>query len=425
MKKPPKTGFTDDYLGSITPQNVDSKVEMQDTQVRHLYIRVSRSAGFVWFVSFMHDKKRVKRNIGTWPEMNVGNARLVSLTIREEVRQEISEIDKVQVRKALVGDYLDRYIKSVGPLMEPRSLSERKRHIEKWMRPHWSDQDIRSIKESDVLDLLAAQRQSAQDRGRDGDRAVEALYTAITAFFNWAAGRSTDYDTPENLIIPGLYPPYKPKKKARQKMRGKARTRMLTNIEIRELWDNLPRLGWPLEPMAKLLLLTGVRKGELEGMRWEEIDLERKVWRIPAERMKARTAHTVMLSRQAVEILSNLKKVDGSAFVFPSPTDSGKHRTIHAKDRNKIYGACSTSGWTLHDFRRTVSTMLRQERVLPHICEMILAHSGQGKIAAVYNQYDYEQERQDAMQLWADMIDDIVRGPTGGNVVPIRDVVTA
>lgn len=168
----------------------------------------------------------------------------------------------------------------------------------------------------------------------------------------------------------------------------------------------------------RLAPLVFVRPGELRGAQWDEIDLEAAVWRIPAERMKMRTAHVVPLSRQAVAILEELKPYTcNSRYVFPAIRSLARHmseNTINAALRRLGYSKEEMTG---HGFRAMASTRLNELGWNPDIIERQLAHTERNKVRAAYNRAEHLEERRKMMQAWADYLDGL---KTGADVVPIR-----
>jgi integrase len=156
----------------------------------------------------------------------------------------------------------------------------------------------------------------------------------------------------------------------------------------------------------KLLMLTFVRTGELIGMRWEETDLARQEWHIPAERMKMRNPHVVPLSRQAQAILKELHALTGKReFVFSSPGNKSKFIS-----NNAVLSALKRMGYagrmTGHGFRSLASTILNEQRVYhPDVIERQLAHADRDEVRAAYNRADYILQRKKMMQDWADYLD--------------------
>lgn len=172
----------------------------------------------------------------------------------------------------------------------------------------------------------------------------------------------------------------------------------------------------------RLLLLTFVRTVELRAARWEEIDVDRAEWRIPAERMKKREPHFVPLSRQAVELLRELHTFTGGrSFLFPNyrtPKTCMTATTLNrALERMGLNGKDSI-GFSAHGFRATASTILNEIGFRPDVIERQLAHAERNKVRASYNQAEYLEERRAMMQQWADLTDEIAKSEC--KVTPIK-----
>jgi integrase len=198
-------------------------------------------------------------------------------------------------------------------------------------------------------------------------------------------------------------------------LRGALRTRKKIHharLQERELPEFLSELesykGFLQTKLAlKLLLITFVRTIELRGAKWEEIDFEKCEWRIPAERMKMRELHLVPLSRQAIAILNELKKITGNfEYIFPHINNPkrcmSENTLIYA-----IYRLGYHSRTTAHGFRATASTILNENGFHPDVIERQLAHTERNKVRASYNHAQYLPERCKMMQWWADYIDKV------------------
>jgi len=166
----------------------------------------------------------------------------------------------------------------------------------------------------------------------------------------------------------------------------------------------LTRLG------LQLLAYTFVRTSELIGAKWDEVDLEKGVWQIPAERMKMRNPHIVKLSKQALTIFKRLHEISGGReLVFPnanSPKRSMSNNTlIYA-----LYRLGYHSKMTGHGFRGIASTILH-EQGYPHAhIELQLAHSEKDKVSSAYNYAEYLEPRGKMLQSWADYLDGLKAG---------------
>jgi len=161
----------------------------------------------------------------------------------------------------------------------------------------------------------------------------------------------------------------------------------------------------------QLMALTFVRTGELIGARWQEFDIQKQEWQIPADRTKSRRAHLVPLSRQAVEVLECLKAADwdparcvGARLLFPGERDHDKPMS-----NNTILFALYRMGYrgrmTGHGFRGVASTALNEMGYRPDVIEAQLAHVTENRVRAAYNHARYLDERRALMQAWADYLD--------------------
>ena len=166
-----------------------------------------------------------------------------------------------------------------------------------------------------------------------------------------------------------------------------------------------------------LLILCMVRKGELIGAKWEEIDLEKGEWAIPGERMKKDKPHLVSLSRQAVAMFEELKTLaSGSEWVFPSRGDLNQpiaHSTLNQAVRSL---EIDVRDFVIHDFRRTASTHLHEAGFNSDWIEKCLAHETKG-IRGVYNRAQYADQRREMLQWWADFVDSQIEDGKGKVII--------
>jgi integrase len=156
----------------------------------------------------------------------------------------------------------------------------------------------------------------------------------------------------------------------------------------------------------KLTPLVFVRPGELRRAEWREVDLDKALWSIPAERMKMDAPHLVPLSRQAVEILRELHPLTGSGeYVFPGARSLRRpmsENTVNAALRRLGY---SGSEIVAHGFRSMASTLLNEQGWPSDVIERQLAHAERNEVRRAYNRAKYLPERVKMMQAWADYLD--------------------
>ncbi|ERK07958.1 Phage integrase [Serratia fonticola AU-AP2C] len=155
-----------------------------------------------------------------------------------------------------------------------------------------------------------------------------------------------------------------------------------------------------------LIMYTGVRTQELRFARWQDIDLDKAMWEVPAEHMKMRRPHKVPLSRQAVSLLKQLKPITGHyPLVFIGRNDQRK--PISKESINQVIELLGYKGrLTGHGFRHTMSTILHEQGYDSAWIEMQLAHVDKNAIRGAYNHAQYLDGRREMMQWYADYLSD-------------------
>jgi integrase len=166
-----------------------------------------------------------------------------------------------------------------------------------------------------------------------------------------------------------------------------------------------------------MLILTGQRRDEVAGMRWDEINNAENVWVLPAHRAKNSKAHTVHLSEAAMAVLTSVPRLDECELVFLATrvrrkTEDGTRAPAlpisgFSTAKRRLDEMSGVTGWTLHDLRRSFATHCTERLGLsPVVVDKILNHqSGSVRgIAAVYQRGQYLEERRKAMEVWGDWI---------------------
>ncbi|RQN70995.1 integrase [Escherichia coli] len=199
----------------------------------------------------------------------------------------------------------------------------------------------------------------------------------------------------------------------------KPRERTLTPEEMGLFFRTLDAIGaiGTMKMALKLVLITMVRKGEFTNATWDEIDFKKWTWTIPSDRMKGSRAHVIYLPKQAQDILVGLQMcAGGSEYLVPGRYNFRKPLSNAALnsliDRTvKIINEDGEhiQGFTVHDMRRTASTLLHEAGYPSDWIEKALAHEQKG-VRAVYNKAEYARQRAYMLQQWADMIDSWING---------------
>ncbi len=344
---------------------------------------------------------------------------------------------------------VERYLDHCDRNLKPKTAREWRRIFTHDVLPRWGEWPVSAIGKSDVLELLndKAARRERRRKGSSEGASVQAnrTLTRLRTFCRWCIAN--------DLLAAD------PTAEVRKPARETPRDRVLSDDEIRAFWqgtetlDRSParRTSKPIKaplperqrpalfgPLFRLLLLTAQRENEVAGMRWSEIDRDKRVWTIPGARSKNGKPHIVHLSGLALEALDRMPRIDGQDLVFSAggknPASGFSHaktrldRLMLARDKERLIaarkareaGQAVLEPFTLHDLRRSATTGMAQLGIAPHIADRILNHQA-GTIrgvAAVYNRFEYLEERKAALEAWGRYVEALVR-PVPSNVVPL------
>lgn len=164
------------------------------------------------------------------------------------------------------------------------------------------------------------------------------------------------------------------------------------------------------------------RQSEAAGMKWPDVELDEADWTIPAEAAKSRRAPTVPLSEPAIAILREAPRVADDDHVFWTGQRGGLLGYSQAK--RKLDQLSGVSGWRFHGLRRTGATGMAKLGVPPHVFAAVLNHAPASvqNVTAIYNRFRYENEKRQALDLWAEHVLAVAEGRAGKLVAlaPVR-----
>lgn len=287
-----------------------------------------------------------------------------------------------------------------------RSHREAKRIVDIYLRPRWAGRQIEQISRDDVTERLDQIEDGAfvSDDGETygGPVMVDRVLAQLRKLMNWHAVRDAKFVSP---IVKGM---------GRTKPKERARTRVLSDDEIRLIW---PHLTGTYGAVIQTLFFTAQRLGEVAQMQRMQIGAD-DIWEIPMEVYKSKHPHFVPLTAKAKAVISTQPIVNGSDLVFPAQKNPSKQITTWsaykavldtkiAADRNGY----PLPHWTVHDIRRTCRTLMSRAGVRSEISERVLGHAIPG-VAGVYDRHDYLMQKQEALEKLAAELQRIIYPPT-------------
>jgi integrase len=372
-----------------------------------LELRVTPDQSKSWSIRYYRkaDGKRRRFTLGTYPEMGLEEARRECLDILRDVRHGHDPAHARELRKgadtfkALAEDYLKAVAKR-------RTHREMKRILEHDWFPEIGAMKAAEVPRRKIIEVLDA----IVERGAPvtANRALGV----VRQVYLWALSKAKL----ESVPVTGIRRPHE----------EKSRSRALSADEIKVLWDGL---GTSIQSEAvcdviRLALILGQRVGEICGMKADELDIDKKVWVLPTERVKNKEAHAVPLPDMALSIiLPRLER--GGKYIFPGPNAKHMNPKTPIKNLARNLEKFGIEHFVVHDLRRTLNTHLARLGVSSEIRSHILNHTSgkRGSITeSVYNVYAYDEEKRRALAIWTTELERIVEDRRGtANVIAMGE----
>ena len=346
-------------------------------------LRVGVTGAKTYVLRYRFGTRQPRAVIGSAAVLSLSEARARARKLVDQIKAGLDPAEpgtgrRVRQRNtvaSVVEEYLERHVRR-----NLKSATWTERLLKGDVVGAWGERPIQSITRADVVRL----GDSIADRGA-GVMANRTLQL-VHRFFAWCVKRSIVEINP----AAGVDLPYK----------ERPRDRTLTEAEIKSIWEAFEVMAWPFGMIGRMLLLTAARRSEVAGMSWSEIDFQKALWVVPAERVKNGVAHTLPLVPEAIAILEACPRIAGSDLVFPSSRAGAGAVSAFSGALARAHKLSATSGWSWHDLRRSVRSEMAKLGVLPHVGERVLAHVVGSEVARVYDVHRYLPEMRRALELW-------------------------
>jgi integrase len=408
------TELTTAFVKSAPAVN-GKRTDYADALCRGLSLRVTGQGARVWNYRYQDASGRsVRLRLGDYPALSLSKAREAAYGARARVglggdpqREKRAHRAAAQAQRVrTVADLIEDYLNAAEKRNRASTVLLNRQRLMSHVKPRLGALHIEDVTKADVLKLMA-------DLERKGHAvtANRCLSTIGLLYRHARRGLDIKVDSPTEGIE--RYP-------------EQSRDRTLSDDELRALWVPLedpassPSHLAPGTAVAlQLCAVTLQRAGEVAGMHDREIDIDQRVWIIPAERAKNGVAHIVPLSGKAIELIERARRLRGRrekpSPLFPSPRDMGTPIRRHALTRAmaRLCEKLDIEGVGPHDLRRTGATALTSERIgLPRFhVSAVLGHLGEmGGVTAVYDRNSYLPEKRRALDAWASLLNEIATG---------------
>jgi integrase len=387
-----KKPLTDRAIAALKAAPPGKRRLVWDALVPGLGVRVTDRGvrTFVLVKRFPGSRHPATRSLGVVGEVSLVQARDTAREWLGQIRKGIDPVALAMERReetftAIATGYLARKAK------DHRSRGETEATLARLVYPTFGSRPIDSITRGDVVRLL--------DKIEDENGPVMAntVLGIVSRAFDWHATRSDTFRSP---IVRGM-----------RRAGGQARSRILTDEELRAVWRATGEYHHPFGPMLRFILLTATRRNEaVYAKRSEIVGTE---WTIPAARYKTKIDHLIPLSQAAQAELQGLGEGDG--FIF---TANGRQAIGgHTRHKAAIDEASRVRGWTTHDLRRTARSLMSRAGVPTDHAERCLGHVI-GGVRGVYDRHEFREEKRQGFEALAGLVERIVNPQP--NIVAIR-----
>ncbi len=382
----PTVKLTAKKLDALRP-NAERQVDYFDEGLPGFGVRVSPLGRKTFTLMYRFAGRLRRLTIGTYPTLTLANARDSAKDSLRDASKGIADpaSKKRQDRmgetfKDLCNQYLERYAKK-----RKKSWKEDERRINNVLAPRWGTLRANDLTRAQVRAFL---EKLAEDAPIEANR-VHAL---IRKIYNWAIQNDILEASPCHLLP--------------RPAEERQRDRVLSEDEIKRLWEAFDKEDSSIAATFKVRLITAQRGGEVQTMKWSDIDFAKGWWTIPREFSKNKLPHRVPLSTNVLRVLERLKNDRGaSEWIFPSHGDSG-----HLENVQKAVARLRKEtglDFRAHDLRRSAASHMASRGVPRLTIQKILNHAEKGA-TAVYDRHGYDQEKREALEAWGNRLQVIV-----------------
>ncbi|WP_341508587.1 integrase domain-containing protein [Photobacterium damselae subsp. damselae] len=363
-----------------------------------LQLRVRANGSRLWNFNYHHPvtKKRVNMGLGPFPEITLANARKLALEARELVAQGVDPKEQRNHQRALEKQASEHTLLSISQewfKIKQVSITEGYaedvwRSLERHVFPVIGHCIISTITAPQVIELLRP------IEARGSLETVKRLSQRLNEIFSFAVNSGVVSSNPLRGIRAVFRKPQKENMVALRPEELPELMRTVAQAPIRRMTRCL--IEWQLHTMT--------RPSEAAGTRWDEIDVDAKVWVIPAHRMKKRREHRIPLTEAMLGILTVAKSLSArSEYVFPA-----ERNLMAPYNSQTVNMALKRMGFrsrlVSHGMRSLASTALNEQGFNRDWIEAALAHVDTNQVRSAYNRTDYLEQRREMMQWWSSFI---------------------
>jgi integrase len=371
-----------------------------------LYLQVTSTKAKSWIYRFMLAGRRREMGLGPYPAVSLADARDAAAQARSLVKKgqdPIQARDTASARALTFDQAAQEFI--VGNEKAWRSQAHRAQwriSLSTYASPSIGNTPVQTIGLADVTGIL-------EPLWHEKPETAFRLRGRIERVLDWAKVKGLrSGENPArwrghlDKVLPALSQVHKVKHFAAVPVH-----------DVAGVYERLCASKAASALALRFIILTAARAGEVAGMKWSELDLEARVWSVPADRNKTGRLHRVPLSDEVMSIVEALRATSTGKLVFPGWSNG---RPMALKSFRRILKSAGGGSATVHGFRSTFRDWASERTTYPReVAEMALAHVVENKVEAAYRRGDLFERRKRMMQDWANF----VCLPPSEKVVPI------
>jgi integrase len=380
-------------------------IDLPDGTVKGLWLKSAAKKGRgYWKFRYVSPvtKKRRETGFGAYPDVSIVEARRQANTARDEIRRKQDPIDQRKAAGDVVASAMTFEQVALKMFDQKRAGWKNPKHAQQWINtlktyvfPIVGGVPVDSLQPDDFRKVLAPIWLKKSETAMRVKQRCHAV-------MDWCLAQNLISGNPTTVVSKLL--PMMAKKNVRTEHQPSMPWQDLPAFVLTVLHDGT--LGTCREAM-EFLILSAARSGEVRKMQWGEIDLESKVWTVPAENMKANIAHRVPLSPRMIEILNRQSSLGlHDKLAFPSPRGKVFSENTLSKFLRDHKVPSNTQGRTavVHGFRSSFRVWGAQKGYPENLLEQCLAHTERDAVVAAYMRADLLDERRPIMKAWADFV---------------------
>lgn len=379
----------------------EGRVEISDTLKPGLSLRISPTSKVFVFRYRVHGKSK-RYTIGKYPLVSLSKARSKADELYIQTKQEMDpqqeKIDSRRYSPSTIEDLAETFKTRHLPTLKKSTQDDYRRRIDNEIIPAIGDIPINELSRIEIIEFLEG---IAYERGKDKSGAPiqsNRVRAILSSMYSFGMTKALCEFNPVSTVKPIA--------------EEKSRNRVYSEEEIKRLWSAFEIEKYPYNYLFKMLLLTGQRLGETRRMKWKDIKTD--TWIIPESETKAKREHHVPLSSYALELLKEIRTIEGSAdYVFESPVSKNAPVSWAQKAAGRVGKTSMVSDFRIHDLRRTSASFMAKIGVSRTVLGKVLNHkglAGDSRVTAIYDRHEYLEEKKLALENWAIHLNGILSG---------------